>query len=44
MCDYLIKNYGSGSWDWSDESYFSHRNDIDNLGSDVIDANYVVIK
>ena len=34
---------GSGHWDFNDEEYFSHDNDIDGLGNTVVDAKYLVL-
>ena len=33
---------GSGHWDFDGEPYFHWRNDISDLGGDVIDARYLV--
>ena len=32
-----------GHWDCEDESYFSHTNDVNNLGGDVTDCAYLVV-
>ena len=34
--------FGAGTWDFEEEEYFSHTNDVGGLGCDVVDATYFI--
>jgi len=37
------KSGSCGHFSWGDESYYSHDNDVNNLGSGVLDCEYLVL-